>query len=121
MVPYEHLSVKLAEYRPVFDAPTNTVTVSAKVASEPLPHSAVIIDDRGEGDGYWSRSYAARVARDGSFQIKINDGSKGSGHYRFLFCFDNGLVTGDGTHFSLDNFGEVKKAYMFKDGAYRFD
>ena len=40
--------------------------------------------------------------------------------FRILFCFDNGIVTGDGAGVVYDDRGEIQKAYRFRNGSYRF-
>jgi hypothetical protein len=112
--------VKLAEYRPAFDPASDTETILGRVTGNATPHSAVVIDNRGDKDGYWSRSYAARVAADGRFEIRITDPPKTNGVYRILFCFDDGFVSGDGEHGSFGNWGEIRKPYRFVDGTLRF-
>jgi hypothetical protein len=113
--------VKLAEYRPAFDPASDTVTILGRVTGDAAPHSVVMIDNRGDRDAYWSRSFAARVATDGTFQIRFTDPAKTNGAYRLLFCFDDGLVSGDGEHGSFDNRGDIHKPYRFGDGTFRFD
>ena len=114
-------TVKLTDYRAAFDPALNTVTISGRVTGQAAVHSVVVIDSRGERDGYWSRSYAARVAADGRFEIRVSDPAKTNGVYRVLFCFDDGLVSGDGEHGSFDNRGEIHKRYRFVDGTFQFD
>lgn len=112
--------VKVTDYRARFDPARDTVTISGRVTGQATPHSVVVIDSRGEKDGYWSRSYAARVATDGGFEIQVVDPAKTTGVYRILFCFDDGLVSGDGEHGSFDNRGEIHKRYRFADGTFQF-
>jgi hypothetical protein len=89
--------------------------------SDMLAHSVIVIDDLGNpGDEYWFRSHAARIARDGTFRVAIDRPARADGHFRILFCFDNGMVTGDGAGVVWNDRGEIKKSYRFRDGAYRF-
>ena len=62
----------------------------------------------------------ARADSDGTFQIQVNNPARVDGHYRILFCFENGVVTGDGAHIGFKNRGDIRKAYSFRDGAFRF-
>lgn len=75
-----------------FDPAADAVTVSGRLVSDQPAHSVVLIDDRGDPDEYWSRSYAARLAPDGAFQVKVAHPATGDGHYRLLFCFEDGAV-----------------------------
>lgn len=113
--------MKLADYQAVFDPITETVTVSGKLISKQQAHSVVLIDNRGDKSPmaeYWSRSYAARLTPDGSFQIKVNDPAKVEGEYRILFCFDNGTVTGNGSNIGPTTRGDIRKKYSFRDGQF---
>jgi hypothetical protein len=80
----------------------------------------VLIDERGVPSDYWSRSYAARLAPDGSFQISINAPAKVESQYRILFCFDNGIVSGNGKNIGSTTHGEIRKTYRFYDGQFHF-
>jgi hypothetical protein len=114
---------KLTDYKAVFDPDANTVTVSGKFISNQPAHSVVLIDGRGDKSAtseYWSRSYAARLAADGNFQIKVNDPAKANGEYRILFCLETGIVTGNGTNIGPLTRGDIRKTYRFSDGQFSF-
>ncbi|HWH70225.1 MAG TPA: hypothetical protein VNT26_12630 [Candidatus Sulfotelmatobacter sp.] len=114
-------SVKLVDYKPVFNRTDDTVTIFGKLITDRPVHSAVLIDDLGRpNDPYWCQSHAARLGAGGTFQIKITKPARASGHYRILFCFDNGLVTGDGANVRFVNRGDIKKSYIFRDGDFQF-
>ena len=84
-------------------------------------HSVVVLDDLGQpDDAYWYRSHVARIAPDGTFRVAIDHPARVDGHFRILFCFDNGTVTGDGAGVVFDDRGEIRKSYHFRDGSYRF-
>lgn len=119
MDPFDSWELKLADYKAVFDPDTDAVTVSGKLTTKQPAHSVVLIDDRGERgeqSEYWSRSYATRIAPDGSFQIKVNNPAKVDGQYRILFCFENGIVSGNGTNIGPRTRGDIHKTYRFHDG-----
>ncbi|MHA3772940.1 hypothetical protein ACXR0O_15505 [Verrucomicrobiota bacterium sgz303538] len=120
---FEPSELKLADYKAVFDPGADTVTVSGKLIAKQSAHSVVLIDDRGDKRAtseYWSRSYAARLAPDGSFQIRLNDPAKVDGEYRILFCLENGIVTGNGTNIGPVTRGDIRKTYRFSDGQFIF-
>lgn len=82
--------------------------------------SVVVFDDLGKPeDEYWNRSYVARLDPDGSFHVVIDDPARASGQFRMMFCFANGMVTGDGAG-GLQRPGAIRKSYVFRDGGYRF-
>jgi hypothetical protein len=120
---FEPSEVKLANYKAVFDPGANAVIVSGKLVAQRPAHSVVLIDDRGDKSPtaeYWSRSYAARIAPDGSFQIKVNDPARVDGAYRILFCFESGIVTGNGTNIGPTTRGDIRKTYRFSAGQFHF-
>lgn len=120
---FEPADVKLAGYRAVFDPAADTVTVSGRLIATQPAHSVVLIDDRGDKTAtadYWSRSYAARLAPDGSFHLKINDPAKAAGTYRFLFCFESGIVTGNGAKIGPTTDGDIRKTYQYSEGRFSF-
>lgn len=119
-VPWE---VKLTDYRASFDLAADAVTVSGKVITPQPAHSVVLIDDRGDKNPdaeYWSRSYASRIAADGSFQIRLTQPARRDGQYRLLFCFENGIVSGNGKDIGFENRGDIRKTYRFIDGKFQF-
>lgn len=113
--------VKLADYKPAYNSTNDTITISGKVETDQPAHSVVLIDDLGGRNEYWKQSHAARITPDGTFKMEINKPAKASGHYRILFCLDNGMVTGDGVHIRFVNRGDIKKSYQFHDGTFQFD
>lgn len=120
---FEPAEVKLADYRAVFDPAADTVTVSGRLIAQASAHSVVLIDDRGDKTptaDYWSRSYAARLAPDGRFQLTVNDSAKADGEFRILFCFDSGVVSGNGTNIGPNTRGDIRKTYRFSDGRFIF-
>ncbi len=46
--------------------------------------------------------------------------ARANGHFRIFFCFENGMVTGDGVGVVFDDHGEIRKSYRFRDGGYLF-
>lgn len=120
---FEPWEVKLTNYKAAFDPKADTVTVTGKVVTQQPAHSVVLIDDRGDKNPdaeYWSRSYASRLAPDGSFQITVNNPARTDGQYRLLFCFENGIVSGNGKDIGFKNRGDIRKTYRFVDGAFQF-
>jgi hypothetical protein len=113
--------VKLVDYKPAFNQTNDAVTISGKLIADQPAHSIVLIDDLGRpNDQYWVQSYTARIRHDGTFEIKFNHPAKVSGHYRILFCFENGLVTGDGPSVGFDNRGDIRKSYSFHNDNFQF-
>ena len=84
-------------------------------------HSVVVFDDLGKPeDEYWFRSHVVRIDDDGRFRVAIDRPARANGHFRILFCFDNGIVTGDGAWVVWGDRGDIRKSYRFGNGSYRF-
>ena len=114
-------AVKLADYKTIFDKNSNCIDISGRLISDQTAHSVVLLDDQGRPkDEYWVQSFVGRIGTGGVFQIKIKNPTRVSGHYRILFCFDNGLVTGDGKNISFGNLGEIVKTYSYREDEFRF-
>ena len=113
--------LKLVNYKAEFNRTDETVTICGKLIADQPAHSVVLMDDQGRPkDDYWIPSHAARLGPDGIFQIKIIKPAKVSGHYRILFCFENGLVSGDGVGVTFVNRGEIRKSYSFRNDEFQF-
>ena len=118
------LKLKLIDYNPVFNRTHDSLTISGKLVADQPAHSVILLDDRGRGehpgDQYFFPSYASRIGPGGAFRIRIDKPARASGHHWILFCFDNGLVTGDGAHITFDNRGAIQKFYAFRNGDFQF-
>jgi hypothetical protein len=81
-------------------------------------HSIVAIDipEKGPGD-YWKKAYASRLADDGSFKLLIDELLPSSGVLKVVFCFDNGVFTGNGKGIGFAHAAEVP--YHFAGSSYR--
>ena len=113
--------VKMTDYKADYDAAKDRVTISGRLISDQPAHSVIVTDDLGKPrDQYWVRGYTSRLAADGTFQVVIDKPVRIAGHYRIEFCFNNGIVTGDGNHIGIDDRGSIKKAYQFIDGKFDF-
>ena len=116
------MGVRLADYKAAYDAKADVVTISGRLIADRAAHSVVLIDNHGRPDDeYWFQSYSARLDPSGAFRLQIDKPTKADGWYRILFCFDNGIVTGDGAHFEYGNCGAIRKSYSFRDGELHFD
>jgi hypothetical protein len=52
-------------------------------------------------EAYWQKPYVAKIDDRGEFDIELTEPAGQSGTFRFLFCFENGAVTGDGKDFGI--------------------
>jgi WD40-like Beta Propeller Repeat len=114
-------NVKLINYKAAYSRASNRITLTGKLVSDMHAHSVFVIDDLGKpGDEYWFRSHVGRIAADGTFRVVIDQPARADGIFRMLFCFDNGIVTGDGAGVVFNDRGEIHKTYHFRNGSYRF-
>lgn len=114
-------AVTLADYRPSYARAANRITLTGRVASDMPAHSVVVLDDLGRPeDEYFHRSHVARVEPDGRFRVAIDRPARADGHFRILFCYDNGMVTGDGIGVVFANRGAIRNGYRFRNGGYQF-
>ena len=114
-------SVRLAGYRAQYSRAEDRVTLSGKLIADHPAHSVVVIEEPDQPkDPYWRRHHSARLAPNGTFQVTFDHPTKVDGQYRIRFCFDNGLVTGDGMRVGFDNPGDIRKAYRLRGGDFDF-
>ena len=114
-------NMKLVDYKAKYSRAEDRVTIAGKLVADQPAHSVVVLDDRGQpNDDYWCRGYAARIAPDGTFKVEIDKPAKTDGHFRIVFCFENGMVTGDGNGVTFDDRGDIRKSYRVRDGKFQF-
>jgi hypothetical protein len=118
---FQQPSVKLLDYKAKFSPADDRVTISGKLVADQPAHSVIVVDDQGRpNDEYWRQSHTARIAPDGTFLVTIDKPLKVDGQFRIVFCFENGLVTGDGAHIVFGNRGDVRKSYRGSSGDFQF-
>jgi hypothetical protein len=54
-----------------------------------------------------------------TFRIVIGAPATTDGHYRILFCFDNGAISG-AVSTNPDKYAAIVKSYRYRDGRYLF-
>ena len=112
-------AVKLVDYRPTYVKSSDRITIAGRLVADAPAHSVVVLDDLGKPeDNYWYRSHVARIDPDGRFRIAVDGPARTGGHFLIMFCFDNGMTTGDGVVHG--DRGAIRKAYRFRDGGYLF-
>lgn len=63
-----------------------------------------------EQEAYWQKSYVARLDRKGHFDVTITEPTRSRGTLRIVFCFENGVVTGDGRNHGISGAVEIPYA-----------
>jgi hypothetical protein len=115
--------VKLVDYQPSFSRATDRITLAGRVVSDVPVHTVVALDDLGlPREEYWRRGRVARVGADGAFKIVVNHPVKtrDKGRFAVLFCFENGMVSGNGIDVEFGRDGAIVKTYRFEDGSCQF-
>lgn len=111
------LNVKLLK----FDADQKDdgrIEITGKMQSDYPAHSVIVANvPAAQRTSYWTKTFVAKVAKDGSFRILLDELGRTDGSLKTVFCFDNGAIAGQGDRLGL-NSGFVKP-YRFKDGAFR--
>jgi hypothetical protein len=114
-------NMKLVDYEATYSRASDRITVAGKLVSDLPAHSVQVFDDLGHPtDGYWYRSHVGRIAPDGTFRVAIDHPVRTDGHFLISFCFENGIVTGDGVGVTFGDRGEIRKSYRYQDGSYHF-
>jgi hypothetical protein len=113
-------TVALRDYRGRHDRGRNQIEIEGRMVSNRAAHSVVIVDDMDEKPGeYWRRAYVGRIAENGTFLVVVDEPVPCGGRYLIVFCFDNGIVTGDAEKLGLP--GAIEKTYGYAGQTYRFD
>jgi hypothetical protein len=113
-------SVKLEDYQSRFDREGERVEIRGRLVSDRPAHSVIVVDDMDEKPGeYWKRAYVDRINEDGTFHVVIDEPVPCHGTHRIIFCFDNGMVTGNGRQLAFR--GAIEKPYRYTGRGYRFE
>jgi hypothetical protein len=114
-------NMKLVDYKATYSRSADRITVSGKLVTDLPAHTVQLFDDLGHPkDTYWYRSHVGRIAPDGTFRIVVDHPARANGRFWISFCFENGMVSGDGVGVAFDDRGEIVKSYRFQNGGYRF-
>lgn len=113
-------SVRLDNLVITSQAPADRLVLSGRLHADRHAHSVIVADDAPPTQtDYWRKTYTARVKPDGEFDVAVDEPSGTDGTLKILFCFDNGVVTGDGKRQGLE--GAIVRKYSFTHDGYRFD
>lgn len=71
--------------------------ITGEIQSDIPAHSVVVIEEAPDGGStYFRKSFAGKVDENGRFRVKVTELEREAGDLRILFCFENGVNTGDG-------------------------
>lgn len=101
-------TVKLASLTGEFNRTRKYFELEGKLESNMPAHSVIVVDDKQQGgDAYWRKTFTSRVREDGTFSVRITELDHAQGILRIIFCFENGIVTGNGKGHGLSS-GQVR-------------
>ncbi|MBA2114372.1 hypothetical protein [Bremerella alba] len=81
----------------VYNRSGRYLEITGKIKSYIPAHSVVVIEEAPNGGAYYFRkSFAGKVDEDGKFRVKVTELERQEGEFRILFCFENGVNSGDG-------------------------
>lgn len=71
--------------------------ITGELKSDIPAHSVIVIEEAPNGgDYYFRKSFAGKVDQNGKFRVKVSELEREQGDLRILFCFENGVNTGNG-------------------------
>jgi hypothetical protein len=98
----------------------NSITITGRVRAAPLPRYALVADESDDRPGeYWTKTYAAKVAPGGAFEVTISEPSQSNGTLKTWFVFETGAQTGDGQ--SRGRESGIPQPYTFARGQWTFN
>lgn len=103
-----------------FDAAQKRVRVSGHLHSEMHAHTAIVIDESSSSpSNYWRKAYTGRIQDDGGFTVGVTELNATDGTLKIVFCFDNGVHSGDGKG---DDFtSAISKSYRYRNRRLEFE
>jgi hypothetical protein len=76
---------------------SRTITVSGRVRAGRRAVYALVADESDARPGeYWTKTYAAKVNGDGTFEVTVSEPSESNGTLKTWFAFEGSALTGDG-------------------------
>lgn len=75
----------------------SAIVVTGRLQSPQRATYALVADESDARPGeYWTKTYAGKIAPDGSFQVIVTEPAESNGTLKTWFSFENGAQTGDG-------------------------
>lgn len=103
-------TVAVTGWKTSFSRTEKTITFRGQLDTDIPAHSVIVVDSVPPKQvNYLAKPYVARVSDDGSFEVTIDEPLAPIGDAQFLFCFENGVVTGDGKSHGLG--GAIERHY----------
>ena len=75
----------------------NAIVVTGRVRASQRALYALVADESDARPGeYWTKTYAAKIAPDGAFEVIVSEPAQSNGTLKTWFAFENGAQTADG-------------------------
>jgi hypothetical protein len=104
--------VEVQDLKYAADPRAKTIVVSGRVRASQRAVYALVADESDARPGeYWTKTYAGKVAADGTFAVTVSEPSESNGTLKTWFAFDNGALTGDGKGRARE--GGIPKPYTY--------
>ena len=98
----------------------DAIVVRGRLISPKRAAWALVADESDERPGeYWTKTYAGKVAVDGSFEVVVSEPSRSNGALKTWFAFESGAQTGNGRTRGRES--GIAKAYTFARQRWTFD
>ncbi len=100
------------------DGSGKVIHLTGRLDSSIPAHSIVVFDSvPGAQEAYWQKPYVARIDAKGGFDVRITEPTRGRGTLPLVFCFENGIVSGDGHGHGIGS--ALAKPYLATPSGYR--
>ncbi|PAW87141.1 MAG: hypothetical protein B9S33_06850 [Pedosphaera sp. Tous-C6FEB] len=108
----------VANLATAYDAGSKSVKLRGMLKTDYPAHSVVVFDSvPGVHEAYWQKPYAARIGKDGQFEVGITEPAAKDGTLRLMFCFQNGATSGNSQTYGIASM--LEKAYRTAGGGYQ--
>jgi hypothetical protein len=115
--PLPKVEVQNLKYTP--DPARKRIAVTGRVRAGERAVYALVADESDARPGeYWTKTYAAKVAADGTFEVIVSEPAPANGILKTWFAFESGAQTGDGKFRSRE--GGIPQAYTHSGGKWTF-
>jgi hypothetical protein len=102
------------------DPRKKTITIHGRLRSPLRAVYALVADESDARPGeYWTKTYVAPVAADGTFQVTVTEPAESNGTLKTWFAFENGAQTGDGMGRGRES--GIAGAYVWRRGRWVFE
>jgi hypothetical protein len=112
-------SVEVLDLKYAVDPKQAAIVVRGRVrSSQPAVYALVGDESDAQPGEYWTKTYVAKVAADGGFEVIVSEPAPSGGTLKTWFAFEGGAQTGDGKTRARES--GVAQAYTYRAGQWAF-